>query len=140
VAKTLEQVTSKWSQNASGAQQAFVDGIRNTTVDPTALAVANEQGYLSGVQQAVSSGLWRRRLAAVGKQGWQSATEAKAGNYGTGIAAGQEKFQRAMSTWLPIIQAAGTAAKAMPGQTIDQRIARSAYVARTLYNRKRGLS
>jgi hypothetical protein len=44
-----------------------------------------------------------------------------------------------MSTWLPRIQAAGAAAKAMPGQTIDQRIARSAYVARTLYNAKRGL-
>jgi hypothetical protein len=139
MAKTLEQVTQKWAANAGAAQTAYTDGIRNTTVDPTALAAANEAGYLSGVQAAVQSGLWRQRLAAVGKQGWMDAAVAKAGNYGTGISAGTPKFTRAMQTWLPIIQQAGAAAKSMPGGTIDQRIARSAYVAKTLYNRKRGL-
>jgi hypothetical protein len=140
MAKSLDAVVAKWGNNASASQQAYVDGIESTTVDPTALAVANEQGYLTGVQQAVSSGLWRRKLQAVGKQGWQAAAVAKAGNFGTGIAAGREKYQRAMQTWLPVIQSTAATAKAMPGQTLDQRIARSAFVARTLYNRKRGLS
>ena len=140
MAKDLNAVTNKWAQNSGAAQQAFVDGVNNTSVDPTALAIANEQGYLSGVQQAVQSGYWRRRLQQVGKAGWQQATVAKAGNYGTGIAAGRAKFEAAMGTWLPIIQQTGNAAKAMPGQTLDHRIARSAFVARTLYNRKRGLS
>lgn len=140
MAKSLEAVVGKWASNAGSSQQAYVDGIESTTVDPTALAVANEQGYLQGVQQAVQSGLWRRRLQQVGKAGWQAAAVAKAGNFGTGIAAGRPKYERAMQTWLPAIQAAGVAAKAMPGATLDQRIARSAYVARTLYNRKRGIS
>jgi hypothetical protein len=140
MAKSLDQVVQKWRNNAGAAQGAYVDGIRNTTVDPTALAVANEAGYLSGVQQAVQTGYWRRRLQQVGKAGWQQASEDKAANYGTGIAAGASKFERSMQTWLPIVQQAGAAAKAMPGQTLDQRIARSAYVARTLYNRKRGVS
>lgn len=140
MAKSLDQVVSKWRNNAGAAQGAYVDGIRATTVDPTALAVANEAGYLAGVQAAVQSGLWRRKLQQVGKAGWQQASEEKAGNYGTGINAGADKFQRSMQTWLPLIQQAGAAAKAMPGQTLDQRIARSAYVARTLYNRKRGQS
>jgi hypothetical protein len=140
VAKSLESVVNKWSANASGAQQAYVDGIQNTSVDPTALAVQNEQGYLSGVQQAVQSGLWRRKLQAVGKAGWQAAAIDKASNFGTGINAGRSKYERSMGQWLPIIQATGTAAKAMPGQTLEQRLARSAYVGRTLYNRKRGLS
>lgn len=139
MAKSLDQVTSKWAANASGAQQAFVDGVRNTTVDPTALAAANAQGAKLGYNAAIDSGQWARALQAVGKQGWQSATEAKAGNYGTGIAAGTDKYNRKMQVWLPIIQQTGASAKAMPGQTLDQRIARSAYVARTLYNRKRGL-
>jgi hypothetical protein len=69
-----------------------------------------------------------------------TASIAKASNFGTGIAAGQAKYERAMQTWLPEIQRVGAAAKAMPGQTIDQRLARSAYVGRTLYNRKRGIS
>jgi hypothetical protein len=140
VAKDLSSVVRKWAANAGGAQQAYVDGIEGTTVDPTALAVQNEAGYLSGVQQAVSSGLWRRKLQAVGRQGWMTASIAKASNFGTGIAAGQAKYERAMQTWLPEIQRVGAAAKAMPGQTIDQRLARSAYVGRTLYNRKRGIS
>lgn len=139
MAKTLDQVVSKYSANAQGAQQAFVDGVKNTTVDPTALAAANAAGAKAGFNAAIDSGLWARSLAAVGKVGWQNATEAKAGNYGTGIAAGLDKYQRKMQTWLPIIQQTGAAAKAMPGQTVEQRIARSAYVARTLYNRKRGL-
>lgn len=138
MAKSLDQVVGKWSANASGAQQAFVDGVQNTSVDPTQRAIANQAGALAGYQAAITSGLWARKLAAVGKAGWQAATVAKAGNYGTGIAAGTDKYASAMSQWLPVIQQAGVAAKNMPGQTLQQRIARSAYVATTLYNRKRG--
>jgi hypothetical protein len=137
MAKTLDQVVSKWATNAGGAQQTYVDGIQNTTVDPTALAIANEAGYLSGVQQSV--GLWRAGLARAGKTGWQQAAVAKAGNYGTGISAGRDKYNQAMTAWLPVILSTGQAARQMPGATLQQRIARSAYVATTLYNRKRGL-
>jgi hypothetical protein len=139
MAKTLDQVVNKWTTNAQGAGQAWLDGINGTTVDPTALAAANSAGYLAGVQLAVSSGLWQRRLAAAGKAKWLSQSIAKQGNYGTGIDAGKDNYLQAMTTWLPAIQQAGAAAKQMPGQTIDQRIGRSAYVQRTLYNRKRGL-
>jgi hypothetical protein len=137
VAKSIDQVVSKWAANAGAAQTAYTDGITNTTVDPTALAAANQAGYLAGVQGSVN--LWRSNLLKAGKAKWQSKSLAKAGNFGTGVAAAKDDYQAAMSTWLPRIQAAGAAAKAMPGGTIDQRIARSAYVARTLYNAKRGL-
>lgn len=140
MAKSVDQVVQKWSERASGAQQNFVDGVRGTTVDPTQLAIANAAGAKAGYITAIDSGQWARALAAVGKSGWQSATEAKAGNYGTGIQAGLPKYEAKMRTWLPVIQQTGLAAKALPGNTIEQRIARSAYVQRTLYNRKRGLS
>lgn len=140
MAKTLDAVKAKWQQNTSASQQAYVDGVQNTTVDPTQLAIANESGYLSGVQSAVSTGLWRRKLAAVGKAGWQQATISKAANFANGVANGADKYERAMQQWLPVIQQVGAQAKAMPGQTIDQRLQRSAYVGRTLYNRKRGIS
>jgi hypothetical protein len=136
MAKTLQQVTAKWAQNASGAQGAYVDGINGTTVDPTARAIANEAGYLSGVQASV--GLWRQNLAASGMQGWKSAAIAKQGNYSTGIAAGTDKYTRKMQDWLPVIQATGQQAKQMPGATLQQRLQRANYVATTLYNRKRG--
>lgn len=139
MAKTVDQVVQKYSQNASGAQTAYVDGIRNTSVDPTALAIANQAGALAGYTAAINSGQWAAALRKAGKAGWQQNSEAKAGNYGTGIQAGLPKYASAMQVWLPIEQQIGAAAKAMPGATIDQRIARSAYVQKQLYNRKRGL-
>lgn len=137
MAKSLDTVTRKWSQNASAAESAFVEGVKNTTVDPTALAIAAAPAAKAGYIASIDSGQWARALGAVGKQGWQSATEAKAGNYSTGIAAGLDKYTKKMTTWLPIIQQTAAAAKAMPGTTLQQRIARSAYLATTLYNRKR---
>lgn len=135
--KSLEQVTAKYSTNASGAQGAYTDGIQGTTVDPTALAAAKQAEYVAGVQASAS--YWRSQLLKVGKAGWQAASVAKAANYGVGIQAGLPKYNQAMQTWLPIIQATGAAAKAMPGSTLQQRLQRSNYVATTLYNRKRGL-
>jgi hypothetical protein len=137
VAKTLDQVVSKWATNAGGAQGAYTDGIQGTTVDPTALAAANQAGYLAGVQNSVN--LWRTNLLKAGKAKWQQKSIDKAGNYGTGIAAAQGDYQSAMTTWLPIIQQTAQAAKAMPGGTLAQRLQRSNYLATTLYNRKRGL-
>jgi hypothetical protein len=137
VAKTLEQVVSKYGTNAGSSQGAYEDGIRNTTVDPTALAAANQAGYLAGVQGSVN--LWRANLLKAGKQKWLDKSIAKAGNYGTGIQAAIPDYQAAMQTWLPIIQSTAAAAKAMPGGTLAQRLQRSNYLATTLYNRKRGL-
>jgi hypothetical protein len=137
VAKSVDQVVGKWSANASGAQQAYTDGIQNTTVDPTALAAANQAGYLAGVQGSVN--LWRANLLKAGKAKWQQKSIDKAGNFATGIAAAKDDYQAAMQTWLPRIYAAAASAKSMPGATIDQRIARSAALQRQLYNTKRGL-
>ncbi len=140
MAKTLQQTVQRWTAGATGAQQAFVDGVNNTDVDPTARAIANQAGALAGYSDAINSGRWARNLQAVGKQGWQTATVAKAGNYATGITAGTPKYQAAMGVWLPIIDSVAAAAKNMPGGTLGQRLARANYVATQLYNRKRGIS
>jgi hypothetical protein len=140
MAKSLQQTVAKYQANATGAEQAFVDGVNNTDVDPTALAIANQAGALSGYTAAITSGFWARQLQAVGKQGWQSATVAKRSNYSTGIQAGLPKYQAQMGVWLPIIDSIAQQAKAMPGGSLAQRLARANYVATALYNRKRGIS
>ena len=137
--KTLDQTIQRWQTGAGGAQQAFTDGVNNTTVDVVGRAIANQAGLLQGFNDAVNSGRWAGALQKVGTSGWKSATTAKAANYGTGIAAGVPKYTSAMTTWLPRILSAAASAKAMPGATIDQRIARSAAFQRALYNAKRGL-
>lgn len=139
MARDLNTTINNWTTKSSGAQQAFVDGVNNTSVDPTQRAIANQSALLSGFNNAVNSGYWARRLSAVGKSGWQSKTIAKAANYGTGIAAGKDAYAAAMSTWLPIIDQTAAAAKNMPGGSLGNNLARANYFATQLYNRKRGL-
>ncbi len=137
--KTLEQTVSRWSQGAAGAQQSFVDGVQNTNVDVVGRAIQAQGALLAGFQEAVTTGRWAQSLQRVGTSGWKSKTVAKAANYGVGIAAGQDGYQQAMTQWLPRIASAAAAAKAMPGNTLQQRLARSTYFATQLYNAKRGL-
>lgn len=139
MAKTLEQTVSRWQAGATGASGAYTEGVQNTTVDVVGRAIANQAGLLQGFNDAVNSGRWARGLQAVGTSGWKTKTVAKAANYSVGINAGLDSYQQSMTQWLPRINSAAAAAKAMPGTTIDQRLARATYFGRTLYNAKRGL-
>ena len=139
MATDLATTVARWTQGAQGAQQKFVEGVQNTSVDPTQRAIAAEGALVSNFTQAVSSGRWRQRLAAVGKTGWQNATVAKAGNYSTGIAAGQDAYASAMQTWLPFIQQTAAQVRNMPSGSLGANLARANAMATALYNRKHGI-
>ena len=94
-------VASKWQSRTSGAQQAYVDGVNNTQKDPTQLAINNQARLLTNFQNAVNSGKWANRLRAVGKAGWQSAVDAKANNFSTGVNAAVSKVTAAFQ---PLLQ------------------------------------
>jgi len=138
VAKTLQQTVDNWSNSAATAQQDYVTGVQNTTVDVVGRAIANGAVAAANYAQAITSGRWAAKLSAVGTQGWKSATQAKANNYGTGIAAGKTKYQTAMQTWLPIIDNAAQTVNNMPSGTLAASLARANAFATALYNAKRG--
>ncbi len=138
MAKDLGTVVSKWVASAGTAQASYVQGIETTTKDPTALAIRSQGALLANFQAAVTSGRWARNLAAAGKGKWQSNAVAKAGNYSTGIAAGESNYATAMQTWLPRIYAAANTVNSMPSGTLQASIARSAAFQTALYNAKRG--
>jgi hypothetical protein len=94
-------VASKWQSRTAGAQQAYVDGVNNTQKDPTQLAINNQARLLTNFQNAVNSGKWANRLRAVGKAGWQSAVDAKANNFSTGVNAAVSKVTAAFQ---PLLQ------------------------------------
>lgn len=103
-----------WSSGVSGASQKYVDGIRNTQVDVVGRAIAQQAALLAGFTQAVQSGEWARRLAAVGTPGWKSAAEAKAANYVTGASAGLSKFQSFAQQAQPVWQNLSSAIDSLP--------------------------
>lgn len=139
MAAYLATTLSRWQQGASAGQQRYVEGVQNTTKDPIASAIRAQGALLSNFADSVNSGRWARGLQSVGKGGWQAAVQAKAGNYSTGIAAGAENYNRAMTTWLPRIQQAAATVQQMPSGTLSQNLARSNAFATALYNAKRGL-
>lgn len=114
-----------WLQGAQGAQPKWLQGVQTTPLDPTALAAQAANKMLLGVQNAVNSGFWARRLADVGKGGWQAACQAKQNNYGTGIAAGQTKYEQGYTAFWQYAGPLLSQVQSMPKTTLADSIARA---------------
>lgn len=136
--KTPQQVAQKWSQNLQAATPSIQAGVSAVQTSPTQLAAAQEQAYLSGVQQAVSSGKWRNKLQAVSLQDWKNAMTNKGiPHIATGAVQGQGKMQNAMNNLLPFIYDTRDSINASnPRGSLQQNIARmTAFVnAMSQYN------
>jgi hypothetical protein len=118
---------SRWQQSASTAQTRYTEGVQNTQKDPTQLAAAQAQKMLAGVSNAVTSGYWQRRLADVGKAGWQQATVAKANNYSTGIQASGNKFQAGYTAFWNYMTPYYNQLQSMPKTSLADSIARATF-------------
>ena len=136
MAKPVSTWATNWANSAGKAQTNYTEGVQNTTADVTGNAIAAQAAMVSNFTTSVTNGTWSRNLLAVGNQGWKTATLAKANNYATGFQAGQAKYQAAMQTWGPRIESIAATARAMPGGTVDNRIARSVYLQRQLHAAK----
>ena len=114
MAKPASQWTDRWTAAAGAGQQAFTQGVQNTTVDVVGRAIAQKGAALAGYADAINSGKWERKLQAVGTSGWKQAAVAKAGNYSTGIAAGKDKYAAAAQKLQPYVQAGQDMIASMP--------------------------
>ena len=132
----LAQTVARWKESAGTGQSRYAEGVQATTVDVVGRAIAAKTKLLANFQQAVTSGRWESKLAEKGTAGWKAATIAKQSNYATGVAAGGDAFQKAMSTWLPIITSAAASVQAMPSLTIEDSAARSRAFMVALRNAK----
>jgi len=101
--RSLQQTVANWTAGTATGAQRYLDGVAATTIDPTARAVQSQNALLANFQQAVSSGLWARRLQAVGVTGWKAAVAAKGGtNWTNGINASTQKYSAKMQLVLSV--------------------------------------
>ena len=114
-------VFSKWSTRTSAAQQDYVNGVQNTTKDPTQLAINNQARAVSNYTAALQSGKWATRLRNVGKTGWQQAVAAKASNFSTGVQNAETKFVGAFTRLLAFENTLQSQVDAMPNVTDTDR-------------------
>lgn len=127
---------ARWKASAGTAQQRFTEGVQGTTVDVVSRAIAAQPKLVQGFAESVNSGRWARALSEVGTQGWKQATLAKANNYSVGIQAGEAKYQRAMTKWLPITASISQQVQAMPNATFADSLARMTAFSTAMHNAK----
>lgn len=112
---SAQQIADKWAARAGQAQGAYKDGINSVTTAPGQLAANNQAAMLANFNQAVTSGLWARRVAGITLEGWkQSALVKGAANYATGVAAGKPKMVAAMQYYGPVAQQVRQAVQSIP--------------------------
>lgn len=68
--KTAQQAGPKWSQNTSGAGQAYHDGATGTTKDQSGAAIAAKAVWQAALTAAFGKDSYAKGLAKSGKQGW----------------------------------------------------------------------
>ena len=130
--------TQKWKRGMSGASQSYADGIDSVTTNPMEQAAQNEQGYLSGIQDAVSSGKWAAKLRKVSMNDWKTAAKQKgAQRLAQGAAAAEGKVQAFWQRQGPILDQVQQTVKAMPGGTLADRLARMQANAQMLHDAAR---
>jgi hypothetical protein len=112
---TPQQAADKWAQKAGAAGGDYKAGIQGVTVAPGQLAVQNQAAMVNNWNNAINSGQWANRTAAVSLGAWQQAASGKgAQNYATGVAAGKSKMAAAMAYYLPVAQAVKEAVRGIP--------------------------
>ena len=132
--KTAAQAAARWTASAGTAQTAWQEGVQGTSKDQAALAVAAIPRMVQGFNQAASSGRIAAGLQRGGTAYWKSQSLAKAGNYGTGIAAGGNNFTAAITK---IIAAESQIVGSLPPRgDIGQNLQRANQVAMGLHGLK----
>lgn len=136
---TPEEYAAKWATRTSAATQDYTAGVQRVQTAPGQAAANKEAKFQSGIQQAISSGKWRRNVAGVSLQAWQEAALTKgAQRLASGATAAQGKMAAAGARILPMIDAAKAEVDRMPDNTIEDRINKSAAFQRALHNRANG--
>jgi len=125
----------KWKRRLDSAQTDITNGVNRVTTAPGQQAAAASQRMLQGVTDAVTSGVWGRRVASVSLQDWQNAMIKKGiPRMATGTAQAQATKASKIDTLLSAVDTAAAAARALPKGGIEQSKARANAFMQTMYD------
>lgn len=123
---TAEQVAAKWKTRAGAAGTDWLNGIKRTTVDPAAAAVAAKDKWVAKMTDPATHDKWATNLGLVSRPSWQASCEAKgAPRYTSGINAAVDKYRLRIAGVLTHIATGLTALETMPNVTLEDAVARS---------------
>lgn len=120
-----QQMADKWARNLTASTESMKAGVQSVTVNPAERAIARQDAYVQGVQQAAVSGKWARGLKRTTLQSWQQAMLEKGLNrVATGASAAKPKMAKFLDAWIPWQQQLQSRLQAMPRGGLQQNIAR----------------
>lgn len=92
----------KWGQRTTNAIPQFKEGVMKVTESPGMKAAARQDAMLAGVQRAVDSGKWARKVAEVPLEQWKQQTANLGGQrISAGVSAVESKMQTFAGRLLP---------------------------------------
>jgi hypothetical protein len=125
-----DQIAAKWARNLGNSVDSIRAGVQALQTSPTESAAAQQDRYLNGVQNAVSSGKWVRGLRRVSLADWQQAMVTKGLNrVSSGATAAIPKMTAFQNQWQPFLQANAAKVRAMPKATLQDRLNRMVAMA-----------
>lgn len=95
--KSAATAQQNWTGSQARAQTAFVAGVQGYQGDWVGATTSQQNALVTNFNNAVNSGAWASGVQRTGTNGWKSATEAKAANYGTGFSAGASRYSSAIT-------------------------------------------
>ena len=130
---TPQEYADKWKRRLSQSTEDVRRGIERVNVAPGAAAAANQAAMLQNVQNAITSGRWARRVSGVSLQDWKGAAINKGiARIPGGAQAAEAKMARVATELLPAVDAAASAARAIPKLTIEDSVNRAATFMRQM--------
>lgn len=134
---TPEQATTKWTSRLQGATQEMTQGVARVQTAPGVQAAAKFDKWMAGIQANAQK--WRRNVAAVPLQQWQtSMTQIGIPRVGEGAAKKAGKYQAFAADFYPFLQQAMAKVNAMPDATFEARLQKANAMATALHQYKRG--
>lgn len=123
--KNATDVASKWFTNFTGSGESIKAGVNAVTVAPGVKAAAAKALWLARVTQSADK--WARNVSAVSLEQWKNAMLTTGlQRLQTGATAGQPKVAAFMSQFLPYLDSKSGQIAAMPKDSLEAAIAKSA--------------
>ena len=137
--KTPEQIAEKYQRGVAGAGADYSMGVQNPS-RPWASSTAKGAGrWAAGVQEAIQNKSFERGVAAAGDAKWQAAAVGKgAQRYQAAAQEAAQEYAKVAGQIMSAGAAAQSAVQAMPNETLEQRIARSAAAQRAIHQAWKG--
>lgn len=125
----------KWKRRLDAAGPDITNGVNRVTTAPGVAAAAASDRMLSGVTNAITSGVWARNVQKVSLNEWQQSMIKKGiPRMATGTSQAVATKGAKIDAVLSVVDAAAAAARALPKGGIEQSKARANAFIDYMYN------